>query len=132
MENPIDFCAHLVREILAGTKTMTWKPKRAGEPSPFGQAGDTLVVRGWRNAGHNQPIHIPETADDSKVRYAKIFLDVISVEEVSLQDLDDENAARAAGLPSVVEFRRQWDGIYRSPYTWNENPKVWRVTFRRR
>lgn len=67
---PIEFCSHLVRAILAGTKTVTHKPLSADGRarlaadgaaaivSPYGGVGDALWIRSWADDGRGGPIYV--------------------------------------------------------------------------
>ena len=69
-------------------------------------------------------IHMPRWA-------SRLLLEVVSVSVVRLHDLDEEEARRE-GVFSVAAFRGLWDALNgKRGATWESNPFVWRVEFRR-
>lgn len=159
-ERPILFSGAMVRAILDGSKTQTRRvcklDVRGGMPQPeldsllrccpYGQPGDRLWVREtWaktyvRQAGaewfvyatgdnrtdYGGPwkpsIHMPRAA-------SRITLEITGVRVERLGEIS-ESDARAEGVQSVAEFKELWASI-NGLGSWEANPWVWVVEFRR-
>ena len=136
----------------AGEISDQWEPL----PCPYGQPGEKLLVResidalcgcdaeyvadgarlvdahpeGWDiwREGRDLPhrtipsIHMPRWA-------SRITLEVTGVRVERLGDVS-ESDARAEGVQSVAEFKELWASI-NGPSSWDANPWVWVVEFKR-
>jgi len=154
-ERPILFSGPMVRAILDGRKTQTRRPVKpqpfVATPSmfdvskcPIGQPGDRLWVREtwtkntngvvWYRADRHPiagglwrpSIHMPRWA-------SRITLEITRVWVERVQDIMEDGAIRE-GMVRVDRcspfqmFRDTWQSIYG---TWDANPWVWAVEFRR-
>lgn len=158
-ERPILFSAPMVRALLAGTKTQTRRvatPRRSIEPMtdecPYGQPGDRLWVRETWSAhsaggfmyaaswdahaliGHPKwrpSIHMPRAA-------SRITLEVTGVRVERLQEITRGDAmAEGCPFPNMAAghdprewYAKLWNDI-NGPGSWDANPWVWAITFRR-
>lgn len=102
------------------------------------RSGGFLDFHGARKDKHTEKwfpsIHMPRWA-------GRLTLDVVSVRVERLQDISEEDA-RAEGVERSKEdhvplythratFERLWDHINGKRATWESNPWVWRIEFRR-
>jgi hypothetical protein len=183
-ERPILMSGPLVREILAGRKTVTRRPVKPqpqpnggaglhsvapycnpdGDwawvlaatghgsggnafPCPYGHPGDRLWVRethahGTMNGGGRQWVRYRATDEGSLPAgahwtpsihlpraLARLVLDVLGVRVERLHEITDEDARRE-GVADRAAFVAKWHEIYGAE-SWDENPWVWRIEFRR-
>jgi hypothetical protein len=150
-ERPILFSAPMVRAILDGTKTQTRRIMKTAE-CKYGKSGDRLWVREtWQEVswpptgprfvykadGDASPdrwrpsIHMPRWA-------SRITLEVESVRVERLQECSEADA-KAEGCSPLGDDTSQayrlgymhlW-GQINGPGSWEANPWVWVITFKR-
>jgi len=98
--------------IKAGIKTVTRRPVRELIPKYNINEYVKCLVE------HNE-----------QIINAGITLKIISISEEKLQDITVSELI----LEGVkTSFKEVWEKLpYRSPYTWDENPNVWRIEFER-
>ena len=142
-ERPILFSAPMVRAILDGRKTQT---RRILNPqpietlprtddrlidllvrdSPYGATGDLLWVK-WKPS-----IYMPRWA-------SRITLEIVSVRVERLKSISEDDAqAEGAEVPMTCDvshsarnnFAQLWESI-NGPGSWDANPWVWVVEFKR-
>ena len=144
-ERPIIFSGPMIRAILEGRKTQTRrivKPNCLSKLSPYGRTGDRLWVR--ETWGHNPegPGYVYRSDGDFDMKFhgdrwrpsihmprwaSRITLEVTGVRVERLQDINEEDAL-AEGVEHA--FRSLWESI-NGPGSWDANPWVWVVEFRR-
>lgn len=130
------------------------EPEAFLEFCPYGQPGDRLWVREtWCYVGEvvPEPIECIYKATDPDwqggwtpsifmPRWAsRITLEVVSVRVERVQNISEEDAKAEGVIPLEprtglyrCEFERVWDSINaRRGYSWDSNPFVWCVSFRR-
>jgi hypothetical protein len=116
-------------------------------PCPYGAPGDRLWVRethahGRMNGGERQWVRYRATDEDSLPEgahwtpsihlpraLARLVLDVLGVRVERLHEITEEDARRE-GVADRAEFAAKWREIYDAE-SWDENPWVWRIEFRR-
>jgi len=139
----------------AGEISDQWEPL----PCPYGQPGEKLWVREtWmdllgtgierKTGDHGRYAYAADTppgsyGDDQRKAYglkwrpsihmpraaSRITLEVTDVRVERLGDVS-ESDARAEGVQSVAEFKELWASI-NGPSSWDANPWVWVVEFKR-
>lgn len=160
-ERPIIFSAPMIRAILDGRKTQTRRVVnqiRSGDewvviPSmdnvpmcPYGQVGDLLWVREvwaaetdpiiyradcseWMSSALSwrSPIHMPRSA-------CRLRLEITDVRAERLQEITGKDVA-AEGFPfssDLDQYKLLWNDLNASRgYSWESNPYVWVLTFKR-
>lgn len=118
-ERPILFSGPMVRAILEGRKTMT---RRIVKPQPLWEEIPTLCNDGiWRG------------------RYRILYGDFdnpldISEEDARLEGIDiggfRSSTEGIAGREHRIKFRELWESI-NGPGSWDANPWVWAIEFKR-
>ncbi len=154
-ERPILMSAPMVRAILAGSKTQTRRALRVQVPGksacPYGMAGDRLWVR--ETFGHDgEPTsrQVAYRADGEvpNIRWipsifmprdlSRISLEVTEVRVERVTDISEADAI-AEGIPAFITSpstipRQQYSTLWNSingKGSWDKNPWVWAVTFKR-
>lgn len=121
---------------------------------PFGQVGDRLYVREtWMASGFSEGNQdVTYRADNTTITYnrpedtliaqkkwvpsihmprwaSRIKLEITNIRVERLQDISEEDA-RAEGFSSRAEFQQTWQALY-GVDSWNSNPWVWVIEFKR-
>ncbi|MCC6454470.1 MAG: hypothetical protein IT328_05965 [Caldilineaceae bacterium] len=119
-----------VREAFTGD----WRGN--GQPSPtfINYRADSEIPEQYSsNAYWRSPIHMPRWA-------SRITLEVVSVRVERVQDISDDDAVEEGvdrtntSIPTyaIQRYRKLWDTINaKRGYSWESNPWVWAITFRR-
>ena len=103
--------------------------KEGLEESPCGNRvqyrRDRAVIPGhswhWERSTLS-PMHMPKWA-------ARLWLEIVEVRVERLKDIS-ENDAKAEGVKTVREFAALWESI-NGEVSWDENPWVWVIAFRK-
>jgi len=98
--------------IKAGIKSVTRRPVR--EKTPLYEINDIAICCVFHN---------------DNVTETELVLKIISVTKEKLQDI---TALELILEGAKTSFDKVWKTLpYETPYTWDENPDVWRIEFER-
>lgn len=155
-ERPVIFNGEMVRAIIDGRKTQTRRIAKADNSNhllgcPFGQVGDRLWVRETFGDCGNRLVYRADSNDGAACKVKRwvpsihmprdachLVLEITAVRVERLNDISEEDA-RAEGAPTelciigekhYMGFRTLWKSIY-GVDSWNANPWVWVIEFRR-
>jgi hypothetical protein len=150
-ERPILFSGGMVRAILDGSKTQTRRiakefnemPNLDGilkrfpnqEGCPYGAPGDRLWVRETWAVQHEYDAFLTKRIGDL------ILLEITDVRVQRLLEISEEDARAEGAIGALNDsvgynwcareaFAALWESIH-GPGSWEVNPWVWAITFRR-
>lgn len=115
----------------------TWLPRAAGSAAlyraDYGEVEASGIAGMYSDAGRwRSPIHMPRWA-------SRITLEITGVRVERLQEISAEDARAEGVIPFPADhlpaawtgsFERLWESI-NGPGTWNANPWVWVIEFKR-